>query len=173
MKRVCIIGCPGAGKSRLSRDLGQKLDLPVYHLDKLFWKPGWVEESKDVFDKKHREIIEKDFWIIDGMYRRTFQLRAESADTIVFLDYSRLRCLMQTIKRICESFGRVRVDLAEDCPEKFDVPFLIYIWRFPSDNRLQVLDTLATCEEKQNTLVFKTPNETRKWFRAIQAKHDK
>ena len=52
MERVLIIGCSGAGKSTLARKLGEKTGLPVVHLDALFWEPGWVESSRDVFDAK-------------------------------------------------------------------------------------------------------------------------
>ena len=47
MERILVIGCPGAGKSTLSRQLGEKLGLPVIHLDRLFWKPGWVESTRE------------------------------------------------------------------------------------------------------------------------------
>ena len=52
MKRVMVIGCCGSGKTTLSRKLGEKLGLPVVHLDKLFWHPGWVESTKDEIDGK-------------------------------------------------------------------------------------------------------------------------
>ena len=41
MERILIIGCSGSGKSRLARQLGQKLGLPVVHLDQLWWKENW------------------------------------------------------------------------------------------------------------------------------------
>jgi adenylate kinase family enzyme len=59
MKRILIIGCGGAGKSTLARQLGDKLGLPVVHLDKLFWHPGWVESSKEEIDEKIRIEMEK------------------------------------------------------------------------------------------------------------------
>ena len=33
MERILIIGCPGAGKTTLARQLSEKLNLPVVHLE--------------------------------------------------------------------------------------------------------------------------------------------
>jgi adenylate kinase family enzyme len=46
MQRVAIIGSRGAGKSTLARKLGGILGLPVIHLDKEYWQPGWTEPPK-------------------------------------------------------------------------------------------------------------------------------
>ena len=56
MKRVIVIGCGGAGKSTFSRNLSDKLDIPVYHLDKLFWNRGWISTPQDEFDNKIQEF---------------------------------------------------------------------------------------------------------------------
>jgi hypothetical protein len=37
-----ITGGAGPGKSSCARHLGQFLDLPVYHMDKEVWLPGWL-----------------------------------------------------------------------------------------------------------------------------------
>ena len=75
MERIMIIGCGGAGKSTLARQLGEKLNLPVVHLDKLFWHPGWVESEKAEIDEKILREMQKDQWIIDGNYTRTLPQR--------------------------------------------------------------------------------------------------
>ena len=38
MERIIIIGPGGAGKSEMSRKLRDILNLPLYHLDSIFWK---------------------------------------------------------------------------------------------------------------------------------------
>ncbi len=46
-ERILVIGCPGTGKSTFSKQLGSILNIEVIHLDKHFWKPGWVQSTKD------------------------------------------------------------------------------------------------------------------------------
>ncbi|MHA1186071.1 MAG: AAA family ATPase, partial [Candidatus Heimdallarchaeota archaeon] len=81
MKRITIIGNSAAGKSSLAVLLGKELGLPVYHLDKLLWKPGWERTLEDEFVRKHQEIIDKDQWVLDGVaYKSTYEDRFERAE---------------------------------------------------------------------------------------------
>ena len=43
MQRVLVIGCAGAGKSTLARQLSVALNLPLIGLDRAYWRSGWVE----------------------------------------------------------------------------------------------------------------------------------
>jgi adenylate kinase family enzyme len=45
MKKIMIIGIPGAGKSTLAKQLNKILQILVYHMDKIFWKSGWKQIS--------------------------------------------------------------------------------------------------------------------------------
>lgn len=38
MKKILVIGSPGAGKSTFSRRLQKKINLPIIYLDQLFWR---------------------------------------------------------------------------------------------------------------------------------------
>lgn len=150
MERILIIGCGGAGKSTLARQLGEKLTLPVVHLDKLFWKPGWVEETQEEFDRKLALELEKPRWIIDGNFNRTMPQRLEKCDTIIYLDFSRLACLLGVVKRIVTTYGTVRPDMGEGCPERFDIEFLKWVWNYNKDKRqrnYQLLQQAAHAEK--------------------------
>lgn len=135
MKRIVIIGCGGAGKSTLARQLGAKLNIPVVHLDKLFWKPGWVEMPKDEFDGLLRQEIAKDAWIMDGNFDRTMPQRIARCDTVIYLDFSRLTCLAGVAKRVLTTYGTVRPDMGEGCPERLDLDFLKWVWNFNRNKR--------------------------------------
>lgn len=65
-KRILVFGNSGAGKTTLSLKLAEKLSLPVYHLDRLWWLPGWKTDTRENFDRKLAEILHQDSWIIDG-----------------------------------------------------------------------------------------------------------
>ena len=166
MEKVIIIGCGGAGKSTLARQLGAKLNLPVVHLDKLFWRPGWEHISREEFDRLHREALAQEKWIIDGNYDRTMGERVKYCDTIIYLDFSRAACLMGVAKRVLTSYGRVRPDMAEGCPERFDLEFIKWIWDFNKNNREKTYRLLNETEGKE-TVVLKNRRAVRKFLEKI------
>ena len=135
MERVIIIGCGGAGKSTLARKMGEKTGLPVVHLDKLFWKPGWVERTPEEFDPLMEAELAKETWIMDGNFNRTMPQRVQRCDTIIYLDFSRLACLWGVLKRDITTYGTVRPDMGEGCPERVDLEFLKWVWNYNKNKR--------------------------------------
>jgi len=85
MKKVILIGSGGSGKSTLARQLGNKLNIKVHHLDALFWKPNWEGVPKEEQRTVQNELVKEDEWIIDGNYGGTMDIRMNAADTIIFL----------------------------------------------------------------------------------------
>ena len=142
MRRVLVLGCPGAGKSTLARSLGEALSLPVVHLDKLWWKSGWVNRTEGEFDALLDAVLLGEEWVIDGNYLRTLPRRLERCDAVVLLDYPRRVCLLRALRRILTWRGRTRPDMAADCPERLDGEFVRWIWDFPRTQRPQALELL-------------------------------
>jgi hypothetical protein len=89
MRRVLVIGICGAGKSTFSRTLARKTGLPLIHLDKEYWKPGWTKTPRDLWRARVGELVAGDRWIIDGNYAGSLDLRLPRADTVVRFDYPR------------------------------------------------------------------------------------
>jgi hypothetical protein len=52
VRRVAIIGCGGAGKSTLAQALGACLGIEVVHLDRLYWRPGWVPTPRALLPRR-------------------------------------------------------------------------------------------------------------------------
>ena len=138
-KRIMILGSAGSGKSTLSIKLGEITGIPVVHLDRLFWNPGWVEAPKGEMDKKVIHAASGESWIIDGGYLRTLNFRMERADSIVFIDLNRYLCIYRVLKRWIKNYGKTRADIGEGCPEKIDLPFLKWIWNYPKRSRVETL----------------------------------
>lgn len=54
-RRIVIFGNAGSGKSTLAQRIGAALDLPVVHLDALFWQPNWLEPEREQFRRRVTE----------------------------------------------------------------------------------------------------------------------
>ena len=154
MERVIIIGCGGAGKSTLARQLGEKLELPVVHLDSIFWLPGWVEMEKEAFDMRVRQEMAKEKWIIDGNYNRTMPERIAQCDTVIYLDFPRFVCLYGVFKRLLTNIGKTRPDMGAGCKEKVDWDFVKWIWNFNKNKRERYYKMLNEAEGVE-TIVLK------------------
>ena len=166
LERIIIIGCGGAGKSTLARQLGEKTGLPVVHLDKLFWHPGWVESSKEEIDAKIMQAISEPRWILDGNYNRTLPKRLEKCDTVIYLDFSRFACLMGVARRILTTYGTVRPDMGEGCPERFDWEFLQWVWNFNKNKRKKYYDLLSAQTGKE-IYILKNRREVKRFLGQI------
>jgi adenylate kinase family enzyme len=143
MRRVLVVGNAGAGKSTFARQLGGKLALPVIHMDSHFWGPGWQIPDAKAWREKLSALAASPAWVMDGNYINTFDIRMPRADTLVWLDLSRGICMRRVIVRTIIGYGRMRSDLAEGCPDRFDVEFLRYVWNFPRNQRPRVAAAIA------------------------------
>ena len=120
MEKVLVIGCSGSGKTTLSNALAQKLRLPVVHLDALYWCGNWEHRSREEFDVLLEAELQKESWIIDGNFSRTFPRRLQFCDTVIWLDLPVLVCLWGATKRVFQHHGKSRDDMGGNCPEHFD-----------------------------------------------------
>ena len=167
MERVLIIGCGGAGKSTLARKLGEKTGLPVVHLDQIWWSPGnWQHLERPEFDKLLLEEMEKPWWILDGNFNRTLELRLEKCDTVIYLDYPRIICLKNWIGRVIKNWGHARADMAEGCNEWLDPDMVKWIWNFNKKNRKRYYELLDQAEGKQ-TIILKSRREAKKFLNKL------
>ena len=166
MERVIIIGCGGAGKSTLARQLGEKTGLPVVHLDQLFWKPGWVESTKEEIDEKIRREMENPQWIMDGNYNRTMARRMERCDTVIYLDFNTSACVMGVLKRIVTNYGTVRPDMGEGCPERFDWEFLLWVIHYNKKHRERNYGLLKSAEGK-NVIILRNRREVKAFLNSL------
>jgi adenylate kinase family enzyme len=168
MKKVMIIGCGGAGKSTLARQLGERLGLPVIHLDAEHWRAGWQPTPKDEWRQTVEQLItSSESWIMDGSYGGTMDLRLAAADTIIFLDMSRWLCLWRVAKRRWQYAGQTRPDMAADCPEQLNWEFLNWVWSYPTRRRNAIIDKLLQLPPDKKVIMLRSPAEVEQFLRSI------
>lgn len=165
--RIMIIGCCGSGKSHLSMQLKEILSLPVLHLDRFYWKPGWVESSKEEWELKQSELASGSSWIIDGNYAGSFDIRFKRATTVIFLDYNKYVCTYRILKRWLKNIGKSRADIADACKEKMDMQFLKFVWSFPKKHRYKIMDKLDEYHSL-NRIVLKNQKQTDELLRQVK-----
>ena len=166
MERILIIGCSGAGKSTLARALHTKLGLPLIHLDQLWWKENWEHVTREEFDSRLAMAVNMDRWIIDGNYSRTMEMRLPKCDTIIYLDFNRWECLLGMAQRVLGSYGKVRPDMAQGCPERFDPEFVRWIWNFNKENRVRNYTWIASAKHAK-AIVLKSRREVKQFLETL------
>lgn len=128
MNKTMVIGVgSGVGKSTFARELGKITGIEVTHLDRLYWKPNWVEAPREEFLAGQKQVIQNKKWIIEGNYSGTFEIREQYADTIIYLERPLYVCLFRVLKRRIQYHGKTRNDIGEGCIEKLDWAFLKFI----------------------------------------------
>lgn len=162
MKKVIIIGCPGAGKSTFARALRDATNLPLHYLDMVWHKSDKSNVTREEFDARLQEIIQGDEWIIDGNYQRTLEIRLAACDTVFLLDYPLEVCLAGAQTRV----GTMR----EDMPwveTEFDEEFKQWIMEFPIVQRPKIGELLENYKENKNIFVFRSRTEAEQYLNSI------
>ena len=156
MQRVLVMGSSGSGKSTFARGLSDITGIPTVSIDALFWKPGWVESEREEFQRRMIEAVQQPRWIMDGNYTRhgAGELRRQLADTIIWFDLPRSTCMFGILRRIAGSYGQVRPEMAEGCPEKIDLEFLRYVWTYRQQQRPKLLDYFQGLRADQSLVCF-------------------
>lgn len=158
MKKIIVIGCPGAGKSTFARVLRDKTNLPLYYLDMLWHKPDKTNISRQEFNQKLDEILRLDKWIIDGNYGRTLEVRLKECDTVFLLDFPVEICLQGAKERV----GKPR----EDMPwveEELDEEFKEWIENF-AKSQLPNIYTLLKKYNHKNIVIFKSRDDLEEYI---------
>ena len=150
MKKIIVIGCPGSGKSTVSRALHNKTGIPLYHLDMMYWNADKTTVEKSVFLERLSVVLEKDEWIIDGNYGSTMELRMAACDTVFFLDYPLDVCL----DGIRNRRGKSRSDMPWIETEE-DEEFIEFIKNYNEQQKPKVLELLEKYSDK-SIIIFES-----------------
>lgn len=105
MKRVAVFGNAGGGKSTLARKLATLTELPLYPVDMLQFRAGGEAVAHEEYLRAHKELLQRDAWIIDGYgCRESAWERFSIADTLVYIDLPLYRHFAWVTKRLIKGF---------------------------------------------------------------------
>lgn len=173
MKRLMIIGGSATGKSTLARVVGNKLNLPVVHLDRHYWSPGWVATEATEWRRRVAELAAGDAWVMDGNYFSTLDLRLPRAQALVWLDLPRRIYFPRAIRRLVSNYGRQREDVGPGCPERLDLDFLLgWVWRYPTRSRPRTLKLVRDLAGAMPVAVLSNPRQVAAFTAGLPASLD-
>lgn len=170
MKRVLIIGGNGSGKTTMARQLAEITGLPLCYLDTLYWTDNWQPRERNEFIALLQAELEKPKWILDGNMRRTLPQRLPYCDTVIYLDFSGVRCFLGTLKRVIQNHGKSRADMGGNCVERFDKrswSFIKSTLSFNKKNRAYFYQMTAEYPEV-NLIVLKNRRQVTDYLKSVR-----
>jgi adenylate kinase family enzyme len=109
---------------------------------------------------------------MDGNYSSTLKMRAEAADTLIFLDMTRRLSYFRVICRYLGNRGRTRPDVSEGCPEKIDLDFIRWIWNYPRSRKPAIFRFLEKMRETKNVYILNNQREIEEFLRELKTRCD-
>ncbi|RKM59413.1 adenylate kinase [Butyrivibrio sp. CB08] len=159
--KIIVIGCSGSGKSTFSKKLHEITQLPLIHLDNVWWKADRSHISRDEFDQQLDEIMQGEKWIVDGDYSRTYEVRFQKCDTVIFLDYSYDECMNGIIGRV----GQDRSDMPWT-EQELDPELVQLVENYASENRPVVMSLFEKYPDKKK-IMFTSRSEASEWLKRL------
>ncbi|MFC7060367.1 hypothetical protein [Halobacillus seohaensis] len=172
MNRIMILGSAGSGKSTLAKQLGSLLDIEVVHMDRLFWKPGWLQSTNEELQAKQEKYINNPSWIIEGNYSSVWDVRLLKADTVIFLDLNRYLCTYRILKRWLKNIGGTREDLAPGCPERMTREFIQYVWNYPKNKRNKGITAVLSQANESQVIIMSNRKAVEQYLNKFRLQHN-
>jgi adenylate kinase family enzyme len=165
--KVMVIGYSGSGKSTFAKRFSSLYDLPILHLDRVFFGPNWVERDKTVVETEIRSFMKQDHWMIDGHYRHLAKERFQESTHIFIFDFNRFKCLYGAIIRRIKHHNKSRDSIADGCKERLNLSFIwwiLYTGR-KKDTKVLLKGYQKTYSEK--VIVFKSRRQVSLYLKKI------
>jgi len=115
--KILVTGNAGSGKSTLAKKLSKELSISLYSLDAIVWSSNWKQTPKEEKEKRIKEILKKDTWVIEGVSK----LALQQSDITYFLDIPTYRCILNILLRFLKNPIGSRDELPNNCPEYIGV----------------------------------------------------
>ena len=126
--RIAILGGAGAGKSTLARRVGAALGLPVVHLDRVVFGPGWIRFPVAEARERLGAMLAPGGWVVEGTYPELADLMLPQADLVIWIDQPAWLRLWRAWRKTRIHRAGSRVDRPDDCAEGFSLAYARDIW---------------------------------------------
>lgn len=134
-----------------------------------FWLPGWVQRSRSDIMRLTAKAVAEERWIMDGNNPRNMPIRLPRTQMIIWMRPSRWASLCGVYGRVLRSYGRVRSDMAEGCPEQLpDREFLSYIWNFEKFDAPRIRRIITEHGAEVPVLELRSRKETARLLRLLE-----
>lgn len=161
--RIAIIGCGGSGKTYLASKLAAHLDLPVIHLDAVYYDAEWNPLPAEDFAALQKRLVAQPRWLIEGNYAGSLPIRLARADTGIFLDISPLTYLTGIGQRRLRYRGGQHT--GDGVYDRITWNFVRYVWAYRRIMRSKVHALLAV-HAGNATQVTLTSRRQTDWYLA-------
>ena len=134
-KKIHIIGGPGSGKTYCAKRISKRYNISYYDLDNIFWEDinsGYgVKKDKNKRDKELSNILNRDNYIIEGVYYSWLKNSFKTADLVIVIKTSVYIRDFRIIKR----FIKRKLGLLNSKKETLKDLYNLLIWNHQYDNK--------------------------------------
>ena len=161
-KKILVIGCPGSGKSFLSKELSNITNIPCFHIDNLYWAKDKTHITREELIIKYHDVLDKDEFILDGNYISTIDYRLKYANCVIFLDFSLEDC----IQGIKNRNNEIRDDIPWVQTEIDGEELIAWIRSFEDRERVEIIRLLN--DFKGEKIILKNKEEVINFLNKIK-----
>jgi adenylate kinase family enzyme len=178
LRRLCVVGTTGSGKTHLAGQICSRLGLPHVELDGLYHQADWQPTPTDEFRAQLVTALASyeqlsGGWVVDGNYRGTVgDILVGRADTWVWLDYPRRLVMVRLLRRTLDRMLFRRVlwngnrehwrNLFGRSPE---LNILLWSWTTHRKNHERYL--AASADSAGQWIRLRSPGETDRWLATL------
>lgn len=123
-KRINVIGCPGSGKSTVSKHISKLTGYPIFDLDNIVYDGNCNRLDKYKTELAIDNILQKEQFIIDGTYTSTLKKRLLAIDLVVIIDTIWILSFYRFFKRLFYNQGL-------KCGESLTLKTMVLIALYP------------------------------------------
>jgi adenylate kinase family enzyme len=163
--RIAILGCGGSGKTTVGRRLAAHLNVPLTHLDGLYYDSYWNTLPPEKFAALQEEIVAGPRWVIDGNFTASMPIRFARADTVIFLDIPPIVCLWGILQRRYKYRGGQHA--AQGVYDRITWNFIRYVMGFRRSMRPRVRAMISQHATHADVVILTSRRAARRYLETV------